>query len=146
MDEAFAAVVDTCAAPRRDEAGTWLVPAMQTAYRNLHAANLAHSVEVWIDGALAGGVYGVGLGRMFFGESMFSRRTDGSKIALAYLTAQLSRWGMPLLDCQLVSEHLATLGARSMRRRDFLPLVARLCREPGPAVWALDADLVPARA
>jgi leucyl/phenylalanyl-tRNA--protein transferase len=145
MDEAFAAVVDACAAPRRDEAGTWLVPAMRAAYRDLHAASLAHSVEVWIDGDLAGGIYGVGLGRMFFGESMFSRRTDGSKIALAFLTAQLWRWNMPVLDCQLVSAHLATLGARSMPRRDFLPLVVRLCREPGPSVWALDADLVPMR-
>jgi leucyl/phenylalanyl-tRNA--protein transferase len=141
MDEAFAAVVEACAARRSDDTGTWLVPAMQAAYRDLHARNLAHSVEVWMDGELAGGVYGVGLGRMFFGESMFSRRTDGSKIALAFLTAQMRRWSMPMLDCQLVSPHLATLGARPMPRREFLPLVARLCRQPGPPVWRLDEGL-----
>jgi leucyl/phenylalanyl-tRNA--protein transferase len=143
MDEAFAAVVEACAAPRRGATGTWLVPEMQAAYIDLHRANLAHSVEVWMEGELAGGIYGVGLGRMFFGESMFSRQTDGSKIALAYLTAQMRRWSMPILDCQTVSTHLVTLGARPVPRREFLPMVARLCRKPGPLVWRLDEDLFP---
>ncbi|MDH4063804.1 MAG: leucyl/phenylalanyl-tRNA--protein transferase, partial [Acidobacteriota bacterium] len=89
LDEAFVEVVEACAAPRRGEAGTWLVPEMQAAYLAMHHHGLAHSIEVWADGRLIGGLYGVALGRMFYGESMFSRRTDGSKIALVYLAAQL---------------------------------------------------------
>lgn len=134
-DTVFGAVLDECAAPRAGEAGTWLVPAMRHAYLALQASGLAHSVEVWIDGELAGGVYGVSLGRMFFGESMFSRRTDASKIALMALAAQLDRWGCPLIDCQLETSHLASLGARPMPRRHFVREVARLVAEP-PMPWA----------
>jgi leucyl/phenylalanyl-tRNA--protein transferase len=140
FDSAFAAVLDGCAAPRLDEGGTWLTPNMKAAYRELHAQGLAHSVEVWMDGELAGGIYGVALGRMFFGESMFSRRTDASKIALAVLSAQLARWGFPWIDCQLETEHLLSLGAAPVARRVFVAEVARLVREPAPS-WVLDADL-----
>jgi leucyl/phenylalanyl-tRNA--protein transferase len=93
-----------------------------------------------MDGELAGGIYGVGIGRMFFGESMFARRTDASKIAMAALAAQLDRWGFPLIDCQLETAHLVSLGAESMPRRRFVAEIAALVDAPAP-VWALDADL-----
>ena len=95
IDRAFARVLDGCAAPRPGDSGTWLSPPMRRAYAALHRAGLAHSIEVWMDGELAGGIYGVAIGRMFFGESMFSRRTDASKIAMVRLAAQLDRWEFP---------------------------------------------------
>jgi leucyl/phenylalanyl-tRNA---protein transferase len=144
-DTAFEAVLEACAAPRDEDGGTWLLPEMREAYGALHAAGYAHSIEVWMDDHLAGGLYGVALGRMFFGESMFTRRTDGSKIALATLAAQALRWGMPLIDCQMETDHLASLGARAVPRRQFVAWVSRLCDEPGPARWAFDADLDPVR-
>ena len=131
-DTAFAAVLDECAAPRPDDGGTWLTPPMKAAYLALHEQGHAHSVEVWMEGALAGGIYGVALGQMFFGESMFSRRTDGSKIALACLATQLGRWGFPWIDCQLETEHLLSLGAVAVPRRRFVAKVARLVRLPAP--------------
>jgi len=140
IDAAFAAVLDDCAAPRPDDGGTWLTSPMKAAYLALHHQGLAHSIEVWMDGALAGGIYGVGLGRMFFGESMFSRRTDASKIAMAHLAGQLARWGFPWIDCQLETDHLLTLGATAVPRRVFVAEVARLVRQPAPT-WVLDADL-----
>lgn len=140
IDRAFAQVLDGCAAPRTGDAGTWLTGEMRQAYTALHAAGLAHSLEVWMDGALAGGIYGVALGRMFFGESMFSRRTDASKIALVRLAAQLDRWGFPLIDCQLETDHLLSLGAEHMSRRRFVREVARLVQQPAPT-WTLDDDL-----
>ncbi len=140
IDTAFAAVLDACAAPRPDEGGTWLTATMKQAYLALHRAGLAHSMEVWMDGELAGGIYGVALGRMFFGESMFSRRTDGSKIALAVLAAQLDRWGFPWIDCQMETEHLLSLGATAVPRQRFVAELARLIQEPAPG-WTLDRDL-----
>jgi leucyl/phenylalanyl-tRNA--protein transferase len=94
-----------------------------------------------MDGELAGGLYGVALGRVFFGESMFSRRSDGSKIALAFLSAQLARWEFPIIDCQMQTPHLESLGAREMPRREFIKTVETLVREDGPAVWRFDPDL-----
>ncbi|MEW6320685.1 MAG: leucyl/phenylalanyl-tRNA--protein transferase [Acidobacteriota bacterium] len=141
-DTAFTDVVEACAAPRRNDDGTWLVPSMRDAYGRLYAAGFAHSVEVWMDGRLAGGLYGVALGRMFFGESMFARVTDASKIALVHLARQLGRWEYPLIDCQLPTEHLVSMGAREMPRRAFLGEVDRLVRlHPVPAPWRLDGDL-----
>jgi len=140
VDRAFAGVLDGCAAPRADDAGTWLSQAMRRAYVGLHAAGFAHSIEVWMDGELAGGIYGVAIGRMFFGESMFTRRTDASKIAMVRLAAQLDRWSCPLIDCQLETEHLLSLGAEPMPRRRFVAEVAQLVTEPAP-VWVIDADL-----
>jgi leucyl/phenylalanyl-tRNA--protein transferase len=131
-DTAFARVLDACAAPRRGDSGTWLLPEMHRAYLAMHHAGLAHSIEVWVGGDLAGGVYGVSIGRMFFGESMFSRHRDGSKIALAHLAAQLERWGFPLIDCQMETDHLLSLGAMSMPRRQFVAEVARLVQDPAP--------------
>jgi leucyl/phenylalanyl-tRNA--protein transferase len=145
IDRAFPAVLEACAAPRRDDGGTWLVPSMLRAYSRLHEDGLAHSIEVWMDGELAGGLYGVSLGRMFFGESMFTRRTDGSKIAIVALATQLARWGYPMIDCQMRTVHLASLGATEIPRRQFVQLVDRLVREPGAATpWRFDDEVIAA--
>lgn len=143
MDRAFGEVLTACAAPRARETGTWLVPAMMRAYERLHRSGYAHSIEVWVGDELAGGLYGVALGRMFYGESMFSRRTDGSKMALACLCAQLRRWRFPIIDCQMRTSHLESLGALAMPRRQFVALVERLVREPGmPGKWVVDDNVV----
>ncbi|MBY5268848.1 leucyl/phenylalanyl-tRNA--protein transferase [Spiribacter salinus] len=139
LDHAFDAVVQACAAPRADQPGTWITPDMQAAYSRLHTVGLAHSIEVWRDGALIGGLYGVSLGRAFFGESMFSRATNGSKIAMAWLCAQLRAWEFHFLDCQMPTEHLSSLGAQSLPRRRFLLTLAASQRHAthlGP--WTLD--------
>jgi leucyl/phenylalanyl-tRNA---protein transferase len=141
LDRAFGRVLDGCAAPRTGDIGTWLSPAMRRAYTALHNNGLAHSVEVWMDGELAGGIYGVALGRMFFGESMFSRRTDASKIGIVVLAQQLERWHVPMIDCQLETAHLMSLGAEHMPRRQFIAEITRLVKEPPPS-WMLDSDLL----
>ncbi|MDE0659337.1 MAG: leucyl/phenylalanyl-tRNA--protein transferase [Gammaproteobacteria bacterium] len=123
-DMAFAEVAAACAEPRANSAGTWITRRMLAAYEQLHDLGFAHSVETWIGKDLAGGLYGVSLGRMFFGESMFSRVPDASKVALAHLAAQLRAWDFILIDCQIPTGHLASLGAREMPRRTFLELVA----------------------
>lgn len=119
MDQAFGRTIRQCAAPRRDEPGTWLQPEMINAYEQLHAAGQAHSIETWQDGELVGGLYGIAIGGVFFGESMFSRVSDASKTALAFLTEQLSDWGFQLIDCQVYSDHLASLGATEIPRVQF---------------------------
>jgi leucyl/phenylalanyl-tRNA--protein transferase len=142
FDRAFTDVLRACAHPRRHEAGTWLVPAMMRAYERLYDAGAAHSVEIWIGGELAGGLYGVALGRMFYGESMFTRITDASKIAIALLAAQLSRWQFPWIDCQMRTEHLVSLGAREVARVDFVRTVRELVQQsPIPSPWRVDDDL-----
>ena len=140
IDRAFSRVLDGCAAPRAHEAGTWLSAPMRRAYTSLHALGYAHSIEIWMDGELAGGIYGVAIGRILFGESMFARRTDASKIAIVRLCAQLQRWGFPLIDCQLETQHLMSLGAEHMTRRAFVREIGRLVNEP-PPVWVMDDDL-----
>jgi len=140
FDRVFPRVLAGCAAPRASESGTWLSMPMRRAYTALHAAGLAHSIEVWMDGELAGGLYGVAIGRMFFGESMFTRRTDASKIGLARLAAQLDRWRFPMIDCQMETDHLRSLGAERLSRRQFVVEVDRLVREPAPT-WVIDDDL-----
>jgi leucyl/phenylalanyl-tRNA--protein transferase len=141
-DTAFAAVIAACAAPRDGDRRTWITPAMRQAYEALHAHGAAHSLEVWTDGVLTGGIYGVAIGRAFFGESMFSRGADGSKIAIVYLARQLAAWGVPFIDCQVRSDHLLTLGAREVPRRQFLRQVVELVDLPPPrSPWQLDADL-----
>jgi leucyl/phenylalanyl-tRNA--protein transferase len=143
MDRAFGDVLGACAEPRRETTGTWLVPAMKRAYQRLHEAGAAHSVEIWMGGELAGGLYGVALGRMFFGESMFTRRTDASKMAIALLAAQLARWEFPMIDCQMRTEHLASLGAIEIPRVDFVHRVSELVRMSSiRAPWNVDADLM----
>jgi len=134
-DTAFADVVRACAAPRRGHSGTWITRAMLDAYQQLHALGHAHSVEVRDSaGELVGGVYGIAIGRMFFGESMFSRRTNASKVALIALCRVLQSWGFSLVDAQVSSSHLVTLGAFEMPRAVFIDHVARACAlaaEPG---------------
>jgi len=135
LDRAFADVMSGCAAPRARQRGTWLTPDMQRAYARLHELGYAHSVEVWDAGTLAGGLYGVALGRVFFGESMFSRLRDASKVALVHLVAETRTRGLELIDCQVQSQHLASLGSRAIPRRDFLSLIAGLCDEDRPGSW-----------
>lgn len=135
VDSAFERVMQECAAPRTQESGTWITPDVMAAYGALHVHGLAHSVETWIDGALAGGLYGVSLGRMFYGESMFARAADASKIALAALVALLRREGVPMIDCQQHTRHLASLGGREIAREAFCAHVAAAVRQP-PIAWA----------
>lgn len=118
-DTRFVDVMQACAAPRKDQQGTWIHPEMITAYSELHELGLAHSVETWINDELAGGLYGVALGKIFFGESMFSRSPNASKIAFVHLVKQLTEWKYALIDCQVRTEHLASLGAREISRKDF---------------------------
>ncbi|MCU0803674.1 MAG: leucyl/phenylalanyl-tRNA--protein transferase [Burkholderiales bacterium] len=132
LDTAFPAVISGCAAPRPDQAGTWITPEMRAAYFRLHALGYAHSVETWIDGALAGGLYGVAVGRVFFGESMFSRARDASKIAFVHLARFLAGRGFELVDCQMHTAHLESLGAREIPRADFARRVAELVDYPEP--------------
>jgi leucyl/phenylalanyl-tRNA--protein transferase len=137
LDSAFGAVVRACAGkPREGQSGTWITREMQAAYRELHRLGYAHSVETWIDGKLAGGLYGIALGRAFFGESMFTDQRDASKIALAHLCAYLKQRGFGIIDCQMETAHLASLGARPIPRRDFAARLAELCaRDDGPGPW-----------
>ena len=118
-DNHFVQVMQACAVPRKAQAGTWIHPQMISAYTALHEMGLAHSVETWIDGELAGGLYGVALGKVFFGESMFSHVTDASKIALVHLVKQLQYLGFGMIDCQVKTGHLASLGAREISRTEF---------------------------
>ena len=139
VDTAFQAVMRACAQPRDGQDGTWITRSMLQVYAALHAAGAAHSIETWMDGELAGGLYGVSIGRAFFGESMFARRTDASKIAFVTLVRQLQRWGFSIIDCQLKTPHLATFGAREIPRADFLARVRKAIVEPPPPLpWKLD--------
>ena len=143
MDTAFAEVMAGCAEPRPGQEGTWITPEMIDAYVRLARLGYAHSVEAWVDGRLAGGLYGVAIGRMFFGESMFARVSDASKVAFVHLVRQLQRWRMPMIDCQMSTAHLASLGARDVPRAAFLRDVRRLVGEPPvPWPWQFDQDLV----
>jgi leucyl/phenylalanyl-tRNA--protein transferase len=145
-DTAFETVVRACAAPRAKQRGTWLDPAMRRAYQQLHALGHAHSVEAWDGDALVGGIYGVSIGRMFFGESMFSAADNGSKVALLALARALRGWGYPLLDAQVASPHLFTLGATEIGRADFSARIAALTAQDGvEGSWrAAFARLAPA--
>ncbi len=144
LDTEFEAVVAGCAAPRPDQDGTWITREMINAYTELHHRDCAHSVEVWLEDELIGGVYGVALNGAFFGESMFSRAADASKIGLAYLMAQLWRWGFHLFDCQMTNPHLEQLGIRAIPRRDYLQRLEAALEVPHRASpWQLDADLDP---
>jgi leucyl/phenylalanyl-tRNA--protein transferase len=141
-DTAFAEVMRACAAPRAGQPGTWITRAMFDAYRELHALGHAHSIEIFDGETLAGGIYGIAIGRMFFGESMFSRATNGSKVALIALCRGLHDWGFPLLDAQAASPHLASMGAFEISRAEFTTRISNACAEPGVmgswrAKWSL---------
>jgi leucyl/phenylalanyl-tRNA---protein transferase len=142
-DTAFEEVIRGCAAPRRDHDGTWITADMLAAYVRLHRAGYAHSVETWIGGRLAGGLYGVALGRMYYGESMFTRVPDASKIALVHLVRQLERLGFGMIDCQMATAHLARFGAREIPRAGFVRELGELVNYPRTArKWRLDDDLL----
>jgi leucyl/phenylalanyl-tRNA--protein transferase len=131
LDSSFAAVIQACAHTLRPgQPGTWITPEIQAAYVRLHELGYAHSVETWIDGTLAGGLYGIAIGKMFYGESMFAHLADASKIAIAHLARFLDEQGFGLIDCQMNTTHLASLGAREILRDDFLRALQKLTAIP----------------
>lgn len=152
LDRDFARVIHGCAGPRRHSppmstgstgagTGTWITAEMQAAYNRLHELGYAHSVETWLGEEIVGGLYGVALGAAFFGESMFSTATDASKVALVYLVRQLQAWGYNLIDCQMRSDHLLSLGAEEIPRQEFLSRLESALVQPGrPAPWCLELD------
>jgi leucyl/phenylalanyl-tRNA--protein transferase len=141
-DSAFQRVIGACAEPRAGQSGTWITREMMQAYRQLHDAGFAHSVETWIDGELAGGLYGIALGRMFYGESMFTRAPDASKIAFVHLVRQLTRWQFGMIDCQMKTAHLASFGAREIPRKEFTRRLQELVNYPPQGRWKFDDGLI----
>ena len=145
VDSAFQAVIQACAqTPRDGQNGTWITDEVINAYFVLHEKGVAHSVETWIDGELAGGLYGIALGRAFYGESMFAHKTDASKIAFVHLVRQLQRWDFGIIDCQMRTDHLARFGAREISRSQFSALLAKLVNCNHPVTqnpWKFDNDL-----
>ncbi len=141
FDSAFEQVMRACAAPRRDGPGTWISEDIIAGYTGLHRLGYAHSSELWLDGQLVGGAYGVSIGRMFYGESMFARVTDGSKIALAYLVRFLRQHGVTMIDCQQETGHLASLGAAPIPRAQFLAHLRNTIELPQITAWEPIAPL-----
>jgi leucyl/phenylalanyl-tRNA--protein transferase len=143
MDTAFMEVLAGCATvPRPGQDGTWLIPEMVEAYRQLHELGFAHSIEAWQDGVLVGGLYGVSLGAAFFGESMFAKAADASKIAFVACVRQLDAWGIGLIDCQVHTDHLERFGAYEVPRRTYLELLRRALDEPiKRGKWKFELDL-----
>ena len=142
FDTCFREVMLACSEPRGEHAGTWISPEMVDAYCALHELGYAHCAETWMDGELAGGLYGVLIGRMFYGESMFARKTDASKIALAYMVYELSQRQVGLIDCQMSTAHLTSLGARDRPRNEFINIINELTKHPGtPEKWRLSPHL-----
>lgn len=136
FDRAFDQVMACCAEPRQASLGTWITDEMMQAYQDLHHQGLAHSVETWFNGELAGGLYGVTIGQIFFGESMFHKRTDASKVAFVTLARQLKQWNYRLVDCQVQTQHLLSLGAEEIARTDFSGLLKRYCpAKPSTDAW-----------
>lgn len=135
FDQAFQDVIAGCAGPRAYTDGTWITKPMRDAYLKLHQLGIAHSVEVWQDEQLVGGLYGLAMGRLFFGESMFSRTADASKVAFVTLVERLRDWGFQLIDCQMPTQHLASFGARAIPRQVFADTLARYLDEPSSARW-----------
>lgn len=142
VDAAFPHVMAACAEPRDADGGTWITDGIVNSYKGLASLGYAHSIEVWSRSTLIGGLYGVALGRMFYGESMFSRRSGASKIALVYLARQLEEWGFEVIDCQVFTAHLASLGASTIPRTAFVKIVDRMTRLSAvPSPWILSKDL-----
>jgi leucyl/phenylalanyl-tRNA---protein transferase len=141
MDQNFAQVIQECAGPRHHQPGTWITEDIKIAYGQLHHYYFAHSVETWYQGQLVGGLYGVSLGKVFFGESMFSKMSDASKVALVYLVQQLQRWGYELIDCQVHTQHLQKLGAVEIPRQHYRTLLDRLSDQMGKTgIWQLESQ------
>lgn len=135
FDQDFAAVIHACAAPRAYADGTWITESIQQAYLELHQRGYAHSVEVWDQGELVGGLYGLAMGQLFFGESMFSRADNASKFGFATLTRQLQAWGFVLIDCQMPNDHLHSLGARGIPRSVFADFLDKHLDQPNAGPW-----------
>jgi len=135
FDKAFADVIQACAAPRPYADGTWITSDMQRAYLELHRRGIAHSVEVWQEERLVGGLYGLAMGQLFFGESMFSRADNASKIGFATLVRHLQHWDFALIDCQMPTQHLENFGARSIPRSEFARLLSEHLDQPSSADW-----------
>jgi leucyl/phenylalanyl-tRNA--protein transferase len=135
FDSAFEEVMRACAAPRKSGAGTWISEDIIAGYSALHRLGYAHSSEVWLDGQLVGGAYGVSIGHMFYGESMFARVTDASKAALCYLVHFLRMNGVPMIDCQQETPHLASLGASPISRKIFVEKLSQAIKQPQIEVW-----------
>jgi len=136
FDTCFEQVMRACAQPRPTQPETWITPDMLDAYVNLHRAGFAHSFESWFEGKLVGGLYGVAIGKVFFGESMFSFQTDASKVAFAHAVSQLTQWGYELIDCQVASEHLAMFGASDIDRSEFIQhLKTKTGEQPSSSAW-----------
>lgn len=135
LDRDFSAVIQACACPRDYADGTWITPEMQAAYRELHRRGIAHSVEVWQNDNLVGGLYGLAIGQLFFGESMFSHVDNASKVGFATLVRRLEQWGFVLIDCQMPTQHLQSLGARSISRSEFADYLKRYLDQPSTADW-----------
>lgn len=138
LDQDFGGVIRACSEPRSSDGGTWITEDMIEAYTRLHELGHAHSIEAWFDGVLAGGLYGVALGRVFFGESMFFRRRDASKVAFVQLVRQLRRWGFGLIDCQMSTEHLRRFGAAEIPRAAFMGLLDEGTRADPRIFWRFD--------
>ena len=136
FDTAFNDVLDGCAALSPKRPGTWITDDMRAAYQGLHQAGWAHSIEVWRNGKLIGGLYGLGIGRVFFGESMFSREANASKIALVHLCGQLHEWGYPLIDCQVGNDYLDSMGAQEINRDNFKQHLEQYTLAPGRSIGA----------
>ena len=135
FDHDFSAVIQACAGPRDYADGTWITPEMQAAYRELHRRGIAHSVEVWQNDNLVGGLYGLAIGQLFFGESMFSHVDNASKVGFTTLVRRLKQWGFVLIDCQMPTQHLQSLGARSISRSEFADYLKRYLDQPSTADW-----------
>ncbi|MDH4762790.1 leucyl/phenylalanyl-tRNA--protein transferase [Pseudomonas sp. SORGH_AS199] len=134
-DQAFARVIQACAGPRRDADGTWITVEMRQAYQELHAQGWAHSVEVWDGDQLVGGLYGIAMGKLFFGESMFSHADNASKIGFVTLVRDLAAWGFVMIDCQMQTAHLESLGASSLSRERFAEYLAKYLDQASMAAW-----------
>lgn len=141
FNKAFSRVIQACAEPRKQQHGTWITEEMFYAYIHLHDLGFAHSVDVWLNEELVGGLYGIALGKVFFGESMFSKTTDASKCGFAVLDAHLQAWGYKLIDCQVESPHMTTLGAQPIAREAFSNLLQLHC-DFEPQQWLCDDYLI----
>lgn len=141
VDTAFLAVMRACAAPERNRESTWIGDEIMAGYGGLHQLGYAHSIETWLNNELVGGLYGVAIGRMFYGESMFCKVSNASKVAMAHLCAQLARWDFAMIDCQMNTAHLASLGASEIPREQFIRELTLLISRPPVDCWQFDADL-----
>lgn len=138
MDHAFEQVIEACSQPRPKEDGTWITQEMKQAYKHLHQIGYAHSVEAWHNDQLVGGLYGIAMGKVFFGESMFSTMTNASKVAFVSFVEQIRHWGFKLIDCQVETAHLSSLGAENIDRLNFVKQLDKWCDTENAQNWKLN--------